>query len=155
MKELYGRFFDAMHQFHRVRIGDLFPERTQGDCVTLLAINRFYQEKKDEMLTVSELAEKTHVKPSAVSRTLKNLEEQGLVERTINKSDRRNTYVTVTEHGREECEKMGHIMCDFAEAVLARMEEEDLTKLIDYMNELNQVATEEIEIRKAKINREE
>ena len=38
--------------------------------------------------------------PSAISRTLKGLEERGYVERNINKNDRRNTYVELTAAGR-------------------------------------------------------
>ena len=39
-------------------------------------------------------------------------------------------------------------MSEFAEAVLSRMDREDLKRLIVYLNELHQVAIEEIELRK-------
>lgn len=147
MKEIYGEFFDAMNQIRKIRIGDLFPEMTKADGVALMAINYFNKERQDRVLTVSELAEKIHTKPSAVSRTLKNLEEQGMIVRTVNKADRRNTYVTLSEYGRETCEKIEHRMSDFAEAVLKRMDEGDLRRLIAYLNQLYQVAVEEIEYR--------
>lgn len=148
MEEIYGEFFDAMNQIRKIRIGDLFPEMTKADCMTLMAINHYNRMKEGDILKVSELAEKIHTKPSAVSRTLKNLEEQGLITRTVNQADRRNTYVTLSEYGREACEKMEHTMSEFAEAMLSRMDKEDLKRLVTYLNELHQVAIEEIELRK-------
>lgn len=148
MEEIYGKFFDAMNQIRKIRIGDLFPEMTKADGMTLLAINHYNRGRQSDVLTVSELAEKIHTKPSAVSRTLKNLEEQGLIERTVNQADRRNTYVKVSAKGKKICEQMEQEMNDFSKAVLSRMKEEDLRRLIDYLKELHQVAVEEIELRK-------
>ncbi len=148
MEELYGKFFDAIGQMRRIRIADLFPEMTKADGVALMAINHYNRRKKEKMITVSELAEKIHTKPSAVSRTLKNLEEQELIIRTVNPTDRRNTYVTLSEHGKETCKKMEQTMSEFGHAVLSKMKEEDLKRLIAYLNELYRVAVEEIELRK-------
>lgn len=147
MNKLYNEFFKATEQFNRLKIADMFPEMSKGDCMTLMAIDHYNQEKAEGTLTVSELAEKIHAKPSAVSRTLKNLEERGLIERTVNKADRRNTYVTVSEAGHKLRREVETTMGEFAEAVLKRMNEEDLQKLIDYLNELHQVAEEEIALR--------
>ena len=148
MNEAYGEFFDAMNQLRKIHIGDLFPDMTKADCMTLMAINHYNRAKKNEILTVSELAEKIHTKTSAVSRTLKGLEEQGLIVRTVNQADRRNTYVTLSEHGKDTCVEIEHTMSEFAEAVLSRMNRDDLKHLIAYLNELHQVAIEEIELRK-------
>lgn len=150
MNEMYGRFFAVMNQFHRLRIGDLFSEMPRGDCMMLMAIDHFNREKPEGLLTVSELADKTHMQMPAVSRTLKNLEERELIERTINKSDRRNTYVSLTEHGREIWKEMEVTMGEFAAAVLSRMRAEDLERLVVYLDELYQVAAEEIARRKNK-----
>lgn len=150
MKEIYGEFFDAMNQIRKIHIGELFPEMTKADCMTLMAINHYNREKQAGTLTVSELAEKIHTKTSAVSRTLKNLEEQGLIERTVRSTDRRNTYVTLSVQGRATCERMEHTTSEFAEAVLSKMKEEDLKSMIIYMKELRQAAVEEIELRKSR-----
>ena len=107
MDAIYRNLFTTMSQFHKLRFGDLFPDMTKADGATLMAIAHFNcgQEKK---ITTSGLAERMQVKSSAISRTLKNLEEKGLVERTVNKADRRNTYVELTEKGNvtlKECKK--------------------------------------------------
>lgn len=148
MDELYGDFFAAIDSMRKIRIGELFPDMTQGDGAMILAIEHL-NEKKTEGVTVSDLAEKTHTKPSAVSRTLKTLEERGLIERTINQSDRRNTYVTLTETGSTTCKQFRQTMCEFGKAVIDRMDEADMRRMIAYINKLNQVALEELEMRKA------
>lgn len=150
MDELYSEFFAAIDSMRKIRIGELFPDMTQGDGATLLAIEHLNKKKKEkEGVTVSDLAERTRTKPSAVSRTLKTLEERGLVERTINRSDRRNTYVTLTETGSITCKQFQQTMCEFGKAVIDRMDEADMRRMIAYINKLNQVAREELEIRKA------
>lgn len=149
MDELYGEFFAALDSMRKIRVGDLFPDMTQADSVTLLSIEHLNKKKK-EGVTVSDLAEKARTKPSAVSRTLKTLEERGLIARTINQADRRNTYVTLTEEGSATCEKFRRTMCEFGKAVIDRMDADDMRRMIAYINRLNQVAQEEIEARKNK-----
>lgn len=155
MEELYGKLFSTMHQFQRLRIGDLFPDMTNGECMTLLAIDRFNQEKENGVLTVSELADHIHSKTSAVSRTLKLLEDRELIVRTVNRSDRRNTYVELTKLGIEEKQKIETMMMDFAQAVMNRMNEEDMIKLIAYLDQLYQASKNEIEVRKKKLERKD
>lgn len=154
VNEIYGRFYSVMNQFRRLRLGDLFPEMSKSDCMTLMAIDHFNQEKEEGILTVSELADKMSAQPSAVSRTLKNLEDRELIERTINKSDRRNTYVALSEKGKRQWKEMEATMGEFAAAVLSRMREEDLERLVSYLDELYQVAAAEIALRKNKNGKE-
>lgn len=154
MDEMYRKLFSTMHQFQKLRFGDMFPELTRGDCMTLMAINRFNKEKEDGILTVSELAEKMEVQSPAVSRTLKTLEDKGFIERTIKKSDRRNTYVEVTAEGKREIKEMEETMSDFARTVITRMNEEDMKKLITYLDELYRVAKEEIDLRKIRVRKD-
>lgn len=148
MNELYGRFFSAMHQFQRLRIGDMFPDMAKGDCMTLMAILHVNRKKEDEILTVSELADHMEVQASAVSRTLKSLEDKDYIERTVNRSDRRNTYVALTKRGQEEADRIEKSMSDFAKAVITRMNEDDMQRLITYLDELYRVAKEELEFRR-------
>lgn len=149
MDELYGEFFAALDSMRKIRVGDLFPDMTQADSAILLSIEHLNKKKK-EGVTVSDLAEKARTKSSAVSRTLKTLEERGLIARTVNQADRRNTYVTLTEEGSATCKKFRQTMCEFGKAVVERMDADDMRRMIAYINKLNQVAQEEIEARKNK-----
>ena len=153
MEQIGRELYTALHQFGRLRLGELIPEITQGDCMTLMAIQHFSKEKKSN-LTVSELAEKIHAQPSAVSRTLKALEDKEYVERIINKSDRRNTYIVLTEMGQQELKNVQKTMNDFMETVISRMNEADVQKMIVSLKKFYQIAQEEIELRSKKRGKE-
>ena len=150
MDQLYGELFRAMGQFGKLRFGDLFPDISKMDFFTMI----LKEKEKGKQMTISELAAILHSLPSAVSRTLRGLEESGYVERTVNKKDRRNTYVELTEAGQaivEECER---VFGEFGNAVMARIDEKELRQLIEYLDSIYTIAAQEIESRKRKDRKE-
>lgn len=153
MSELYTEFFTTLTMFRKLRFGDMLADMTKNDGMTLMAIAHF-EELNGGVLTVSELAERIHAKSSAVSRTLKSLEDAGLVERTVNKNDRRNTYVTLTEKGMDRRNEVSREMDDFGQAVFRQMGEEDMQKLNAYLKELYEITKCEIE-KRSRNNRKE
>lgn len=62
-------------------------------------MNIIYDNGSDDGITVSQIASALEVTPPAVSRTLKSLDERGLIERRINALNRRSTIVRLTEQG--------------------------------------------------------
>ena len=77
MDDLFTRFFSALYQFHKLHMGDLVPDITKIEGMTMLAIRHCNGEMGKEELTVSELTAKLKAKGPAVSRTLKTLEDKG------------------------------------------------------------------------------
>ena len=147
INDKFEELFKAMHQFHKLRLGDIMPDISGADFWTMRNI---MDKGEDGKITISELAKKTRVLPSAISRTLNRLEEKGYVERTVNKNDRRNTYVEITDRGREVAQEVREIMRDYGEAVLSKFDEEELSMLISYLNNIYDIAKKEIEVRKVK-----
>ena len=147
INDKFEELFKAMHQFHKLRLGDIMPDISGADFWTMRNI---MDKGEDGKITISELAKKTMVLPSAIFRTLKRLEEKGYVERTVNKNDRRNTYVEITDRGREVAQEVREIMRDYGEAVLSKLDEEELSMLISYLNNIYDIAKKEIEVRKVK-----
>ena len=88
MEGVYAGLFRAMNRFGKLRIGELFSDMTKSDGMMLWAISQLNQEKNNGRATVSELAEKLHTQNSAVSRTLKNLEDHGWICRMTDPKDR-------------------------------------------------------------------
>ena len=71
MEDLYMELFKTMNQFRKLHIADMMPEQlNQGDFFTLNHI----MDAEDGKITISKLASKTKVLPSAISRTLRGLE---------------------------------------------------------------------------------
>lgn len=154
----YGRivcgFISGVNRFGKLRIGELFSDMTKSDGMMLWAISQLNQEKNNGRATVSELAEKLHTQNSAVSRTLKNLEDHGWICRMTDPKDRRNTCVALTESGEDMQQNMTCTMQEFGRAVISQMDEQDLKKLIVCLDELYDIAAEEIEKRSMR-NRKE
>ncbi len=145
MEDLYMELFNSMNQFRRLHMSDLMPGKlNQADFFTLNCI----LDAEDGRITISKLASKSRVLPSAISRTLKGLEEQHYVERNVDKGDRRNTYVTLTEAGRAVTVQSRQIMYDFGRAVTNRLNEKDVKQLIHFLDEIYQISKTEIEARK-------
>lgn len=147
MDELYGEFFRAIHQFRKLNVASILPDISQSEFA---AMNVIMDKGEDGKITISELACKSKVHSSAVSRTLHCLEEKGYIERSIDKKDRRNICVELTDRGESVAIEARQIMCDYVETVVEHLEDRELERLIAYMNKIYSVAEKEIEARKWK-----
>ena len=125
MKDAFEKLFRAVHQFKKLNVSDLIPG-----------------------LSSSELAAKTKTLPPAVSRTLRGLEEKGYVERSVDKKDRRNTYISLTEKGWKKGEEVRDRMQDFGCSVMSQLKEEDIDQLVAYLDRIYEIAEKEIDTRK-------
>lgn len=149
--ELYEDMFRAMNQFHKLKFGDIMQNMNKADFIVM---NVIMNKGKDDKMTISELAAIARMLPSAISRTLKGLEEKGYVERTINKQDRRNTYVELTEEGKKQTREVRQVMRDFGKTVMAKLDEHEVNQLILYLNNIYSIAEKELEARKIKDRKE-
>lgn len=149
--DLYEDLFRAMNQFHKLKFGDIMQNMSKADFIVM---NVIMNKGKDDKMTISELAAIARMLPSAISRTLKGLEEKGYVERTINKQDRRNTYVELTEEGKKQTREVRQVMRDFGKTVMAKLDEQEMNQLILYLNNIYSIAEKELEARKIKDRKE-
>ena len=147
MERMYERLFQSMHQFHKLNIGAMMPGITKQEFIAMSVI---LDKGEDGKITISELAAKAKVLPSAVSRTLRGLEEKGYIVRNVNENDRRNTYVELTQKGEETARQSKQIIHDFGVAVMSQVNEQDMEQLIQYMDNIYDIAEKEIEARKWK-----
>jgi len=145
MDKLYEEMFRAMNQFRKLKFAEMFPELCKTDFFVMCTI----MDKGDNgQITISELASRAKMLPSAISRTLKGLEERGYVERNVNKNDRRNTYVELTDAGKLVTEEARKTMAEFGKSVMAQVDEADMKRLISYLDNIYRIAEKEIETRK-------
>lgn len=145
MDKLYEEMFRAMNQFRKLKFAEMFPELCKTDFFVMCTI----LDKGDNgQITISELASRAKMLPSAISRTLKGLEERGYVERNVNKNDRRNTYVELTDAGKLVTEEARKTMAEFGKSVMAQVDEADMKRLISYLDNIYRIAEKEIETRK-------
>lgn len=151
MDKLYEELFRSMNQFRKLKFAEMFPMISRTDFFVMCTI---MDKGENGQITISELASRAKMLPSAISRTLKGLEERGYVERNINKNDRRNTYVELTEAGRQLTEEARQTMSDFGKSVMSQVDEADMKRLISYLDNIYHIAEKEIENRKWKDRKE-
>ena len=152
MDKLYEELFRAMNQFRKLKFAEMFPMINRTDFFAMCTI---MDKGENGKITISELASRAKMLPSAISRTLKGLEERGYVERNINKNDRRNTYVELTAEGERLTEEARQIMADFGKSVMSQVDEADMKRLISYLDNIYHIAEKEIEARKGQGRRKE
>lgn len=96
-------------------------------------------------ITLREIIKVTGMSMSAASKKVSILEKKGLVQRNHSRTDRRNVYITLTDKGREICEKDKAEKHAMLEEIIRRMGEEDMDVLLtlasrvcDIVNEIAQ-----------------
>lgn len=152
MTEEMNRFFSAMEGFRKINIFDMIPEINRVDFSVLKAVDvcgqKQYHEQNQEV-RVSMLVRRLHCRAPLVSRALGSLEAKGLIVRTVDTSDRRNTFVHLTEDGRELIRKVDLAMMDFATEVIQKYGHEEIQDLTDKIMKFHEVANQVFEQRTA------
>lgn len=111
----------------------------------ILGLLRRDQERNPEApgLTVSELVRRCHGSPPAISRTLRQLEGRGMLERSVCRADRRIIYVALTTRGRDALDDAWASSQELVSRVLDRMGEENMLILIGQLNRMADIIEDE------------
>ncbi len=150
MKAEQKEFFDIMTSFRKLNISSMLPEISHGDFSILKVIHCCRENCSPERqgVKVSDVVKRTMLPAPAVSRSLRTLEEKELVVRTVDREDRRNTFVEITPAGDALLREIEEIMTSFADAVFGNLGEETIRKLNSYLQEFLEAARKEIDKRK-------
>lgn len=149
MSELTEDFLNIMHRFRRLNLFSLLPLSRQDYMV--LATIRCLQRKSSKKLRVSAVARDMEVVTPAVSRSLKNLESQGFVKRTVSPTDRRNIYVALTEKGGMAMVSYDAILAQFHKRVVEQMSAEEMQRLLMLLERMYAISESQL----AQMKREE
>lgn len=136
MEKIVVELFNLLHRVHRCRV----KFQKQGDMANveyfILVAVAVVTQGRPEGVTMKELADMSHTTMSAASKKIRILEEKGLIERRISKTDRRNSYITLSEKGKAICEKERKRKNDWLLKVISRMGEDDMEQLITLSNRM-------------------
>lgn len=89
------------------------------------------------------LGPKIGLESTSLSRTLKSMEEQGLIVRTPHPTDRRSVLVCLTEFGIEKREDAKKAVYDFNRAIRAKLSPEKISMFFEIIGEINDVVLEQ------------
>ena len=99
------RMLDACYQAKRIR--EMLPPLPEGIMSSHIRYMDMIQElqKQNDHVRVSDLSDVLNIPRPGVTRTIKEMEKKGLVQKTASPDDGRVTYLSLTEHGTEISEK--------------------------------------------------
>lgn len=145
VEAMHTGLMKAFHQIRRVNISVML-EISQSEFFALQIISKCQRENPQrEGIYVSELAEKLRIAPSQTSRMLRSLEERELIRRSVDTKDRRNTYVFLTEEGKEVCQRTKDHWLAYMKCVLESIGEERVQELIQLCNQMANVMESELQ----------
>ncbi len=142
---------DLLNTLHAVSIisfSGILAETSKGEFLMMAAIDRLEKTGRSESCGISNIAETLNVSSPAVSRTITSLENRGYVTRYIDRLNRRNRCVRLTERGAEIFESEKNRLSDFVGKIAERMGEDRLSELLSLSNDLLRNIEEEINLRK-------
>ena len=84
---------------------------------------------QDGAICMSDLASELHQPLPAVSRAVRQMEQDGLAERFADPADRRRTLVRITPKGYDACQQCETALSDYFSCVMARLEPEQLAQM--------------------------
>lgn len=126
--------WDRMKRMRQIQMWKLCKGMTKAETELLHVMCRL--SKKNPDIPVSQLPQMCHMQTSAISRLMKKMEADGLIVRKIDPNCRRNTLVSVTEAGTEQCRRNWEEVQDFWERVLARTPEEHIDQMLCLWDEI-------------------
>ena len=107
---------------------------------------------QDGAISVSDLAHEVHQPLPAISRSLRQLEQDGLVLREADPADRRKTLVRITPEGYAACARCEDALSDYFACVMARLTPEQVQQMNTLRGALMDAILAENASREAKNN---
>ena len=103
--EKIKRMLDACYQAKRIR--EMLPPLPEGIVSSHIRYMDMIQklQKQKDHVKVSDLSDVLNIPRPGVTRTIKEMEKRGLVQKVSSPDDGRVTYLSLTDHGMEISEK--------------------------------------------------
>lgn len=145
--EVKRRTMILFHRLGKIAASMDFAVLPKGDFIVLETTEKYEKKYPDRPgMPVAVLVNELKNAPSSVSRTLRRLEEKGCIERIVDKGDRRNVYVRITETGNRLRREVKQQVDCFMERVIGQMGAEDMEQLLALWERFALTATNESEM---------
>lgn len=144
--ENYMTMINVLHSLAKMNFTPLLKNLSQSEFLVLFFVKKFKEHHSDggQGINVSSIAAVMEVSSPAVSRTLNSLEEKQYITRTIDKSNRRNIFVSITEQGKEAYKSDSKIISDVSCGIIEKMGKEQFDTLIELSLKLSKIINQEV-----------
>ena len=111
-----------------------FEEMSRGDYMTL---NLLTQSVKDgKMMTVTMMSDVIKVSKAAISQSIKALKKKGFVDSISDTTDKRKSYIILTDEGRKAYEKQRKVIIRNLQECFSDIDEADLKMFCDKLTKV-------------------
>lgn len=142
-----AKLINAMHIFSKINIGAVLGKLSQTEYLVIYFVRKHgeYDGSVSSGVNVTSLSEVLGVSTPAVSRILRSLEEKGFINRITNRRNRRETYISLTEKGREIYLRDRETASLLYKAVEEKMGRDEIRELVRLSTLFNRIMCEEID----------
>lgn len=123
-----SELYELMQRLRHASIVPAPTGLTQAEARVISAIQRM--QTCEKRIRPGMVAESTHTTPSALSQTLKALEEKGLIERNRTSGDYRGVALSLTAEGERLALEVKQLHTEHLNQVLAYVGEDDMRHLV-------------------------
>ncbi len=88
---------------------------------------------------LKDIARREFITTPNLCTTFRKLERDGLVARTVDEEDRRNTWYSCTQKGEEVAKKAKDVLCDAIEKLFEKLSKEDEERLTSSLKTINEI----------------
>lgn len=137
--EKIKRMFDACYQAKRIR--DLLPPLPQGIMSSHIQyMDVIHSLEKDGVhVKISDISDAMNLPRPGVTRTVKEMEAKGLLQKIASPEDGRVTYISITEYGEKMSQKYNEQYFTELAPYLSNISEEDADCMIQTIEKFYQV----------------
>lgn len=136
MSESSQKLYDSFFKFGKIAWGNHPPGNLKRSESRLLYIIGESTAKDSPGVSISMLSRLLRVASPTVTQLVNNIEESGLVTRTVDPDDRRSVHVKLTEKGETLVRETGEQICSMFAGLVNRLGEEKSNQLAGLMGEV-------------------
>mgnify|MGYP000009267032 FL=1 len=137
--EKIKRMFDAFYQAKRIR--DMLPPLPQGVMPSYIqyldVIHSLQREKKD--IRLSDISDAMNLPRPGITRTVKEMEAKGYLQKLTSPDDGRVTYISITEKGERLSRKYDQDYFSSLAPYLSEISEEEADNMIRTIGKFYQI----------------
>jgi len=146
-------FVNIMHKFRNNNYLDKVIGMKKSEYMMLLRIDSTI--KEFGTATVSQISDTMKMTNAAASKTIGDLEDNGYIEKKVNKEDKRQVHIELTRKGNEKFIFIKKEIDEFTQSIFNKLGKENADKLLELMKKMYEITSEEIHVRELKRKNEE
>jgi MarR family transcriptional regulator, organic hydroperoxide resistance regulator len=133
--------FMIRHSWHR--ISRMYNQKAAEHGITM-SIGFLLMNVDKEGTPSTALGPKMGMEPTSLSRTLKTMEERGLIRRQEDKTDKRKVLIFLTEEGIENRRMVKNFVLGFNQQIFEKIPKSKLNAFYEVVQKVDQLIEEEI-----------